>query len=58
MMQGALDYALNLAGEVWSMVWRPKGGPTVQTSDNGTRKKATPETREPTAAAVKIENKP
>jgi hypothetical protein len=23
MIQGALDYVMNLAGELWSMVWRP-----------------------------------
>ncbi|KAH9882212.1 hypothetical protein J1614_001384 [Plenodomus biglobosus] len=24
MMQGILDYALNIAGEVWIMIWKPK----------------------------------
>ncbi|KAF2844796.1 hypothetical protein T440DRAFT_435906 [Plenodomus tracheiphilus IPT5] len=23
MMQGAVDYMLNLAGEVWTMIWKP-----------------------------------
>ncbi|KAF1839313.1 hypothetical protein BDW02DRAFT_478667, partial [Decorospora gaudefroyi] len=23
MLQGAFDYTLNLAGEVWAMIWKP-----------------------------------
>ncbi|KAI8942838.1 hypothetical protein NX059_000878 [Plenodomus lindquistii] len=27
MMQGTLDYALNIVGEVWTMIWKPTPEP-------------------------------
>jgi hypothetical protein len=29
MLQGAFDYTLNLAGELWTMIWKPTEEPRV-----------------------------
>jgi hypothetical protein len=30
MLQGAFDYTMNLAGELWSMIWKPTEEPRVK----------------------------
>ncbi|KAF1938414.1 hypothetical protein EJ02DRAFT_457918 [Clathrospora elynae] len=40
MLQGAFDYTLNLAGELWMMIWKPAEErctqPVRETSEEGT----------------------